>query len=429
MTGRVIIVTGANTGLGFEVARNLCEGGNDVILACRNEERGNRAVEKIKRQNPNALATYMQLDLASTESIRKFAEDFRETGKKLNVLVNNAGVLLNAKDLKRQYTEENFELTMGTSHLGHFLLTNLLLETLKATGGEEGGDARVINVTSALHDVAEALKRRNNIVALDFENFFLFNEGTYNSIQAYKNSKVAGVMFTYELARRLEGTGVTVNCVNPGFIPGTELYRVMSRAQKFFSRYILHGMLRFAKITRSVQQGASAICTLVTDEKFKEATGHYYSDGAEVKSSEESLDEEKQKKLWEVSGGYVKLDGYEPIEVVRPVEEEKKEKKEKEDGEKDGEAKPAEEGENKTDEAKTEEKNDEKKDESAEEVKEGEDAKVEETKEEPKEEVKVVEDNKEAEEKAEETKEGAEKKEEKKEEAVEKKEESTEEKK
>jgi light-dependent protochlorophyllide reductase len=424
MTGRVIIVTGANTGLGFEVARNLCEGGNDVILACRNEERGNRAVEKIKRQNPNALATYMQLDLASSESIRKFVDDFRETGKKLNVLVNNAGILLSPKDLKRQYTEENFELTMGTNHLGHFLLTNLLLEQLKATGGEEGGDARVINVSSALHDVAEALKRRSNIFALDFDNFFLFNEATYNSIQAYKNSKVAGVMFTYELARRLEGTGVTVNCVNPGFIPGTELYRVMSRAQKFFSRYILHGMLRFAKITRSVQQGASAICTLVTEEKYKEATGHYYSDGAETKSSEESLDEEKQKKLWEVSGGYVKLEGYEPIEVVRPIEEEKKEKEKKEEGEKDGEAKPAEEGENKTDEAKTEEKNDEKKEESADEgKKEGEDAKVEETKEEPKKEEVKVEDNKEAEEKAEETKV------EEKEEAVEKKEESTEEKK
>jgi NAD(P)-dependent dehydrogenase (short-subunit alcohol dehydrogenase family) len=143
MTGRTVVVTGANSGLGYEVARYLCEGGNDVILACRSEDKGNRAVDKIKAKNPNALATYMQLDLADTESIQKFVEEFKKLDKKLHSIVCNAGVCAPMKDTKRQYTKQNFELTMGINHLGHFLLTNLLLEDLKKAGGEENGDAQL----------------------------------------------------------------------------------------------------------------------------------------------------------------------------------------------------------------------------------------------------------------------------------------------
>jgi len=178
-------------------------------------------------------------------------------------------------------------------------------------------------------------------------------------------------MFTYELAKKLEGTNVKVNAVCPGFVPATELMRNSSGAQKFFTRYILHGMLRFVKVTRSVTQAAQAISSLVTDEKFKEVSGKYFKDGAEVKSSEETLDAEKQVKLWELSGGYVQMEGFEPIEVVQPPpEEEEKPKKEKktekkEDGEavKDGEAKPAEEGEEKAEEKAEEGAEEEKKEE------------------------------------------------------------------
>jgi len=136
MSGKTIIVTGASSGIGFEVARVLCEGGNDVILACRSEERANRSVEKIKKQNPSALATYMHLDLASLESVRKFVDDFHAADKKLTVLVNNAGVFQNMKDTRRQFTKDNFELAMGTNHLGHFLLTTLLLDDLKKSATE-----------------------------------------------------------------------------------------------------------------------------------------------------------------------------------------------------------------------------------------------------------------------------------------------------
>jgi len=409
MTGRVIIVTGASSGLGYEVARYLCEGGNDVILACRNEEKANRAIEKIKRTNPNALATFMNLDLADMASIKKFVDDFHETGKKLHILINNAGIACSFKDPKRQYTKDNFEATMGTNHLGHFLLTNLLLEDLKKVG-TDGEDARIITVSSSMHD-PESMKRRNravrDLVAMDMENVLLLNEGTYNGLQAYKNSKAANLMFTYELARRLEGSGVTANAVDPGFVPSTDLMRSASGAQKFFCRYILHGMLRFAKITRTVNQGAMAICNLATDEKLKGVSGKYYKDGAEAKSSEETLDEEKQKKFWEMSGGYTKMEGYEPIDVPEPPppeEEKKEEKKEEEKKEGEGEA-------------------EEKKEDAAEEKKEGEEEekKEEEAKEETKEEEKKEEETKE-EEKKEEIKEEEKKEEEQKTESEEKKE-------
>lgn len=349
MTGRVVVVTGASSGLGYEVARYLAEGGNDVILACRSEERANRAIEKIKRLHPNALVTFMQLDLASVESVRKFVENWHASGKQLHVLVNNAGSMPAFKDNTRHFTPENFEQTIGTNYLGPFLLTNLLLEELKKAGGLENGDARIINVTCSIHD-PDSVKRKNKLKPIDFDNFFLFNPGTHSSLQAYKNSKAALVMFTYELARRLEGTNVTANVVDPGFIPATELMRSAGGMQKFVNRYILHGLLRFTKATRTVQQGAAAVCALVTDDKFKGVTGKYYKETTEAKSSAESLDEEAQKKLWSQSGGYVKLDGYEAIEVTQPPPEEepkeekkKKEKKEDKTPAADDAAKPAEE--------------------------------------------------------------------------------------
>jgi light-dependent protochlorophyllide reductase len=395
MTGRVIIVSGASAGLGYEVARYLCEGGNDVILACRSEEKANRAIEKIKRSNPNALATFMQLDLANLESVRKFVDDFHASGKKLHVLVNNAGVYMNPRDPKRQYTTDNFEMTMGTNHLGPFLLTNLLLDDLKATGGD-GGNSRIVNVTSNFHDPSQA-SRRNNLQPLDFENFFLFNEGTYNGMQAYKNSKLANIMFTYELARRLEGTGVTANCVFPGSIPSTDLIRNVSGAKKFFYRYVIHGALRFTKQTRTVQQGAAVICNVATDDKYKETTGKYFIEYAEAKSSEESLNEENQKKLWDLSGGYVHLEGYEPIEVPPPpVEEEKPKEEEKKEGEASKEGEKTED-QNKTDDDKKDDTKEEEKEEKKEEEKE--EKKVEEETKDEKEEKPAESENKEEEKK------------------------------
>lgn len=332
MTGRVVIVTGASSGLGFETARYLCEGGNDVILACRDEEKTNRAIARIKQQNPNALANYMHLDLANLESIRKFADEFHSGGKQLNVLVNNAGVALNFKDTKRQYTKDNFELTMGTNHLGPFLLTNLLLDDLKKAASG-GGEARIVIVTSSLHD-PKASKKTRNLQPIDWDDFFLFKDGSFNGLQAYKNSKAANIMFAYELDRRLVDSGVKVNAVCPGIVPCTDLLRNASGAQKLFARYILHGVLRFAKLTRSVPQGAASISALATDEKFKDVTGKYFKELLESTPSEEASNADLQARLWELSGRYTSLEGYEPLAVPPPPkdEEEKKQEETKEEG-------------------------------------------------------------------------------------------------
>jgi NAD(P)-dependent dehydrogenase (short-subunit alcohol dehydrogenase family) len=341
MTGRVVIVTGASSGLGFEVAKQLCDGGNDVVLASHDEEQTKAAIEKIKQKSPNALATHMQLDLSSLESVRKFVDEFLSTGKKLNVLVNCAGIKLNSSTRQRQYSADNFELTMAINHLGHFLLTNLLLSNLKNTVAD-GGDARIIVVSSALHD-SKTGKQCRNLQPLDIDNLFLFNNGSYSPLQAYKNSRAANLMFAYELARHVNDSGIKVCAVCPSCDPSSSDATHWSLAEIF---------MRCLSAPESPEHGASTICAIITDEKFKDVTGKYLKDGEEVQSSEETLNEETQAALWQASARYVRLDGYEPLEVTRPAAEdenepkkEKKAKKTKKDKNQDNSAtaKPAEE--------------------------------------------------------------------------------------
>lgn len=312
---RVVIVTGASSGLGLAVSKKMCAGKHDVILACRSEEKANRAIAKIRKQQPDASATYMQLDLADLQSIRTFVNTFRASGKKLSVLVDNAGVILNLKNTQLQYTKDNFELTIGTNHLGHFLLTNLLIDDLQATAAH-GGDARIIVVTSSFHDPDS--KKKNGLQPLDVDDVFLFKENAYSSLQAYKNSKLANLMFTYEFARQLSGTGVVVNAVDPGFMPSSELLRHSNIVQKLFARVIQHGLLRFRGQTRTCSQAAVDLCSLAFDDTFKGISGKYFQNGQESKSSDESMDEGKQKALWKLSGGYTHLEGFEPLTATRP---------------------------------------------------------------------------------------------------------------
>ncbi|KAK6166831.1 hypothetical protein SNE40_023445 [Patella caerulea] len=393
MTGRVIIVTGANVGLGFLASKILCEGGNEVILACRNEEKGKAAVETILKDNPNALATFLKLDLADLASVRSFVEEFRKLDKKLNVLINNAGVFPSKSPL-RTFTKDNFEMTMGVNHLGHFLLTNLLLDDLKQTA-KETGDSRIVVVTSSLHDTKV---KHAPTVATNVDDIFLAELGAYNGAQAYKNSKLANILFTYELARQIEGSGVTVNCVCPGFIPHTELGRTASAPVRFFTRYVLGGLLKFTKITRTVDQGARAEVNLAINEELKGVNGKYFTSMEEKKSSDESLEEDLQKKMWELSARYCHMEGYEPLDAPVPptpeeikAREEEAKQKAKEEAErikqekqkaKEAAQKAKEEAKAKAAEAKAkvEEVKDEAKD-KVEEAKEGAESKVEEVKE------------------------------------------------
>ncbi|XP_035288516.1 dehydrogenase/reductase SDR family member 13-like isoform X3 [Anguilla anguilla] len=215
--GKTAIVTGANTGIGKATALELAKRGARVILACRSQERAEAAIRDIKRESGNAEVVYMQLDLASLQSVRSFAETFLKTEPRLDLLINNAGLLVEGK------TEDGFGMIFGVNHLGHFLLTLLLLERLK-----ECGSSRVINVSSKGYTFG----------TVDFNYLSTHKElgvggSGYRLFKLYCHSKLCNVLFTHELAKRLQGTSVTCYSLHPGW----GAYRIMSTYKVFSSSF------------------------------------------------------------------------------------------------------------------------------------------------------------------------------------------------
>ena len=190
MSGKVTIVTGANSGIGWDTAVSFAKKGTTVIMACRSLEKGQAALEQLKAEVPSADVELMQLDLASLDSVRSFAEAFQARYDRLDLLINNAGIMM----VPYGKTEDGFEKQLGTNHLGHFALTGLLIDTILATPG-----ARVVNVSSAGH--------RMGSMAFDD---LMFEDGEgYSGRSAYGRSKLANLLFTYELQRRFEAAGET----------------------------------------------------------------------------------------------------------------------------------------------------------------------------------------------------------------------------
>ena len=204
-TGRAAIVTGANTGIGFETAAALAAKNATVVMACRNRQKAEDAIKGIRERTPGAEPEFIELDLASLDSVARCAESFRAGHDRLDLLINNAGVMIPPFGT----TEDGFELQFGCNHLGHFALTGRLLDLLEATPG-----ARVVNVSSMAHRQG----------TMDFDN--LNAEKGYRSMPAYGQSKLANLLFTFELQRRLEGAGSTVKVTasHPGWT-GTDLQR------------------------------------------------------------------------------------------------------------------------------------------------------------------------------------------------------------
>ena len=217
LDGKTVIVTGGNTGIGKATAQDLSERGARVILACRDMVKGRSAMEEIREKTGNNNLAVRKLDLASCKSIRAFAEQILREEPQINILINNAGVMF----VPYQLTEDGFELTFGVNHLGHFLLTNLLLDQIKASA-----PSRILVVASLGHLVGY----------LDFGDMMW--KKRYNSQLAYARSKLANIMFVKELAKRLVGTGVTVCSLHPGTI-NTEL-----------TRYFLNGWMIFLKVSQ-----------------------------------------------------------------------------------------------------------------------------------------------------------------------------------
>ena len=282
-SGRVAVVTGANTGIGYEAAQVLAGKGARVVIAVRNLDKGKDAVDRITALHPGADVSLQELDLSSLASIRGAAEELRGAHPRLDLLVNNAGVMYPPK----QTTADGFELQFGTNHLGHFALTGLLLDTLLDVPG-----SRVVTVASMAH---------RNMADIRFDD--LNWERKYNRVAAYGQSKLANLMFTYELQRRLAGQGAPTVAVaaHPG-ISNTELMRHIPGTG-------LPGVMTLAGlITNSPRVGALATLRAATDPEvrggqyygpsgFREMVGHPVL----VDSNAKSHDVEVQQRLWTVS--------------------------------------------------------------------------------------------------------------------------------
>uniref|UniRef100_T1J5Y8 Dehydrogenase n=1 Tax=Strigamia maritima TaxID=126957 RepID=T1J5Y8_STRMM len=273
LTGKTIIVTGSNTGIGKETARDFVSKGARVILACRNLEKANEAAEDIKTAGAGEVVA-RRLDLSSFKSIHQFAKEILESEERIDILVNNAGVMSS-----KGRTEDDFDLVFGTNHLGPFLLTHLLLDKIK-----ESAPARIVNVASELH-------RRASI---DWDDINLDQPGKYGTLKAYSQSKLCNILFSNELARRLQGSGVNVYSLHPGVI-NSELHRNFSGIVG-----VLGGIV-FPLFTKTVKQGAQTTIYCALSERVQNQSGLYYSDCAEKRTSALARDEEAAKKIWNIS--------------------------------------------------------------------------------------------------------------------------------
>ena len=282
---RVAMITGGNSGIGFATASKLAAQGFHVIMASRNQQASTQAIARMHARYPNASVESIPLDLASFASVRQCAAAFQAKGYPLHVLINNAGGSIPGKQAR--FTADGFEMTFGTNHLGHFLFTNLLLSNLTRSA-----PARVITVSSQLHIPGYAGGKPPDF---DYDN--LKGEKYYDANVFYRNSKLANMWFTYELQRRLTGTGVTSNAVCPGFVPAAIAERRTSPVERFLYKQILARM----PFARSLEQASTSYMVAATDPGLEGVGGKFIVDGKERRSSEESYDEQKARRLWDAS--------------------------------------------------------------------------------------------------------------------------------
>ncbi|XP_030574296.1 dehydrogenase/reductase SDR family member 13-like [Archocentrus centrarchus] len=278
MCGKTVIITGGNTGIGKATALHLARKGAKVVLACRNKDKAATAIAEIQKETGSTEVFYMHLDLASLKSVRSFANTFLKNEPRLDMLINNAGLVADGR------TEDGYGIEFGVNHLGHFLLTCLLLERMKKTGG-----ARVITLASMAyrwgHIDFEALAANKDL-----------GSGRYSwqFFQAYCNSKLCNVLFTHELAKRLKGTGVTCYSVHPGVVQ-TELSRNVSLWQKIFIQPV--AWLLFL----DPETGAQTTLHCALQEGIEPLSGRYFSCCAVENVYAHARDDSVALKLWEVS--------------------------------------------------------------------------------------------------------------------------------
>lgn len=275
MTGKVCVITGANTGIGEVTARELARAGARVILACRSEAKTQPVIDAIRAETGNQQVEFIALDLADLASVRRCAEQLIAQATPIHVLINNAGLAG-----QRSTTREGFELTFGVNHLGHFLLTTLLLDTLKASA-----PARVVTVASASHYQARS--------GIDWTKV-RGKTRTITGTREYAVSKLANVLFSAELARRLEGTGVTTYALHPGVVASDVWRKVPWPVRPIIKRFML-----------TTEEGARTTLHCATAPELADESGLYYHACAPKKPSSAARDEALAAELWRRSAEWL----------------------------------------------------------------------------------------------------------------------------
>jgi retinol dehydrogenase-12 len=276
MTGKTVVITGANSGIGLETAVALARAGARTVITARHRGRGEAAVADIRRRAASDQVEMVVFDLSSLQSVREGAAEILARCPRLDVLVNNAGLVLG----ERRETVDGFEATFGTNHLGPFLLTELLLERIKASA-----PARIVNVASTAHKGARS--------GLDFDD--LQTTRRYAGMKAYSRSKLANIYFTTELARRLVGTGVTANCVHPGTVV-TGFGRDGDTTGVF--RF---GLSVIKPFVLNAEQGARTSVYVASSPEIDGVTGKYFVKCRVRNPSKAARDDEAARTLWKVS--------------------------------------------------------------------------------------------------------------------------------
>ena len=283
MEGKVCIVTGATSGIGLETAKALAQKGATVVLVGRNQEKGLDIVNCIKEATGNPAVEFMQADLSAQDQIRQLAQSFKERFSRLDVLVNNVGGYF----LNRQMSVDGIELTFALDYLGIFLLTHLLLDMLV-----ESAPARVVNVTSAMYKNGK----------IHFDNLSLEGEYLFG-VAAYGQSKLALMLFTAELARRLEDKRVTVNTLHPGLV-GTRIWEKGGCLLRWLG-ILLRPVIKLTTITPA--EGAETSIYLASSPEVAEVTGKYFENKKIVGEARVGHSEETIQRLWKISAEMANL--------------------------------------------------------------------------------------------------------------------------
>jgi len=272
MNGKTVLITGANSGIGKAVATALAGLGAHVVMSSRSRKRGERAQSEIIRKSGNERVDLLIADLSSREGIQGLADSYRNSYDRLDVLINNAAILTSS----RRVAPDGYEMQFFVNHVAYFMLTNLLIDMLRASA-----PSRIVNIASTAHSSG----------TLDFDD--LQSEHNYKGWKTYANTKLANVVFTYELARRLEGSGIDANCVHPGVIH-TNLLRNYSMVLNL----LFHALQFFFK---KPEEGAATPVYVASSPELEGVAGRYFRNSAPMDTTEESNDRDVQQRLWDAS--------------------------------------------------------------------------------------------------------------------------------